>query len=108
MTLMKTDFAQAAHAARMETAKGLAQVAGRALAGGQHDKCCRALKGMAALIAESDRLRLSSGAAAGDGFMLEVVSGLLDECLESIELDRPDWACAVYDLPQIIERLQAS
>ena len=105
---MKNDFAQAAHAARMETAKGLAKVAGRALAAGQHDKCCRALKGMAALIAESDRIGLPSGAAVGDGFMLEVVKGLVDECLESMELDRPDWACAVYDLPQLIEALQAS
>jgi hypothetical protein len=40
--------------------------------------------------------------------MLEVVRGLLVECLESLELDRPDWAGSVYDLPQLIERLQAS
>jgi hypothetical protein len=45
---------------------------------------------------------------AGEGFMLEVVRGLLVECLESLELDRPDWAGAVYDLPQLIEGLQAS
>ena len=105
---MKTDFAKAAQAARIETAKGLAKVARRALDGGQHDKCYRALQGMAALIGESDRIGLPSGAAAGDGFMLEVVKGLVDECLESMELNRPDWACAVYDLPQLIERLQAS
>jgi hypothetical protein len=105
---MKTDFAQAAHAALIETAKGLAKVARRALDTGQHDKCCRALQGIAALIAESDRLGLWSGAAAGDGFRLEVVRGLLAECLESMELHRPDWASAVYDLPQLIEALQAS
>jgi hypothetical protein len=108
MPLMKTDFCQTAHAARIETAKGLAKVARRALDTGQHDRCWRALQGIAGLIAESDRGGLSPSAAAGDGFMLEVVEGLLVECLESLELDRPDWAGAVYDLPQLIERLQAS
>jgi len=105
---MKTDFSQTAHVARIETAKGLAKVARRALDTGQHDKCYRALQGMAALIGESARGGLSPSAAAGDGFMLEVVEGLLAECLESLELDRPDWAGAVYDLPQLIEALQAS
>lgn len=108
MTVMNEDFADVAHAARIETAKGLAKVARRALDAGQHDKCYRALQGMAALIGESDRGELSRSAAAGEGFMLEVVEGLLAECLESMELDRPDWAGAVYDLPQLIERLQAS
>jgi hypothetical protein len=105
---MKTDFAKAARATQIETAKGLAKVARGALDAGQHDKCCRALQGIAGLIAESDRLGLWSGDAAGDGFRLEVVRDLLAECLESMELDRPDWAGAVYDLPQLIEGLQAS
>lgn len=105
---MNKDFAKAAHAARIETAKGLAKVARRALDAGQHDKCYRALQGMAALIGESDRGGLSSCAPAGEGFMLEVVRGLLAECLESMKLDRPDWAGGVYDLPQLIEALQAS
>jgi hypothetical protein len=105
---MKTDFAKAARATQIETAKGLAKVARRALDAGQHDKCYRALQGMAALIGESDRGGLSPSAAAGEGFMLEVVRGLLAECLESLELDRPDWAGAVYDLPQLIDALQAS